>query len=71
MATIILGAGIMIIALVILTMAIKMRDRSLSGSCCDNTRENALETHATCATCTCGKIFDKRKEMQKHASTGK
>jgi|GEM_PF-4763787 len=66
MMTVLLGAAIMVTALVILTMAIKMRDKSLAGTgTCDHDHDHDSENHATCVNCTCGKIFDKKKQLQK------
>ncbi len=59
MATVFLGILVMVLALGVLFLAIMMRDRSLNTHGC----ENGSEHHATCANCTCGKIFEKRKAL--------
>ncbi len=65
METLILGTAIMILALVLFALALIMRDKSLTSDECENGREH----HATCANCTCGKVFEKRKALQKKRKT--
>ncbi len=69
MITILFGTIIMVAALAALTVAIKMRDKSLSTDTCENSKSG--ENHATCANCTCGKIFDKKKKLAAREAAAK